>query len=39
VLQHGRVVERGDTEAVLRAPAQPYTRRLVDAVPRARWAP
>jgi peptide/nickel transport system ATP-binding protein len=39
VLQHGRVVERGDTEAELRAPAQPYTRRLVDAVPRARRSP
>jgi peptide/nickel transport system ATP-binding protein len=38
VLQHGRVVERGDTDAVLRAPSQPYTRRLIDAVPRARRA-
>ena len=39
VLEHGRVVERGDTDAVLRAPSDPYTRRLVEAVPRARWAP
>jgi peptide/nickel transport system ATP-binding protein len=39
VLEHGRVVERGDTAAVLRAPSQPYTRRLIEAVPRALWAP
>jgi peptide/nickel transport system ATP-binding protein len=38
VLEHGRVVERGATDAVLRAPAQPYTRRLLEAVPRARRA-
>jgi peptide/nickel transport system ATP-binding protein len=38
VLQHGRVVERGKTDAVLRAPSQPYTQRLVDAVPRPLWA-
>jgi peptide/nickel transport system ATP-binding protein len=37
VLQHGRVVERGATDAVLRAPSQPYTRRLIDAVPRPLW--
>ncbi|MCK2034988.1 ATP-binding cassette domain-containing protein [Microbacterium sp. SSW1-49] len=34
VLQHGRVVEQGATAAVLHAPQQPYTRALVDAVPR-----
>jgi peptide/nickel transport system ATP-binding protein len=37
VLQHGRVVERGPTDAVLNAPQQPYTRRLLDAVPRPAW--
>ena len=37
VLQHGRVVERGATDQVLRAPQQPYTRRLLDAVPRPLW--
>ena len=37
VLQHGRVVERGATDQVLRSPQQPYTRRLLDAVPRPLW--
>ncbi|WP_405618896.1 dipeptide ABC transporter ATP-binding protein [Streptomyces sp. NBC_00076] len=34
VMRHGRVVEHGPVAAVLRAPAQPYTRELLDAVPR-----
>jgi peptide/nickel transport system ATP-binding protein len=38
VLEHGRVVERGPTDAVLAAPAHAYTRRLLDAVPRPPWA-
>jgi ABC-type glutathione transport system ATPase component len=33
VLHRGRVVEQGDTATVLRAPQDPYTRRLLDAVP------
>jgi len=37
VLQHGRVVEHGATDAVLRAPAQAYTRSLLEAVPRPLW--
>ena len=37
VLQHGRVVERGTPDAVLRAPAHPYTRRLLAAVPQPMW--
>ena len=37
VLQHGRVVERGPTDQVIGAPQQPYTRRLLDAVPRPAW--
>jgi peptide/nickel transport system ATP-binding protein len=37
VLQYGHVVERGRTDEVLRAPTQPYTRRLIDAVPRPAW--
>ena len=37
VLQHGRVVERGRPNEVLRAPAHPYTRRLLAAVPRPAW--
>ena len=39
VLQHGRIVERGGTDSVLNAPHQPYTRRLIDAVPRPQWQP
>ncbi|WP_263121299.1 ABC transporter ATP-binding protein [Cellulomonas sp. RIT-PI-Y] len=34
VLHHGRVVEQGATAQVLADPAQPYTRRLLSAVPR-----
>jgi peptide/nickel transport system ATP-binding protein len=39
VLQHGRVVEHGPTDEVLNAPQQPYTRRLIDAVPQPLWQP
>ncbi len=34
VLQDGRVVEQGRTSSVLHEPAHPYTRALVEAVPR-----
>ncbi|MFF8725097.1 dipeptide ABC transporter ATP-binding protein [Streptomyces sp. NPDC015171] len=34
VMRHGRAVERGPVGAVLAAPAEPYTRALLDAVPR-----
>ncbi|MFD7816424.1 ABC transporter ATP-binding protein [Streptomyces sp. NPDC059785] len=34
VLERGRLVEQGDTAQVLGAPAHPYTRRLIDSVPR-----
>ncbi|MFJ4849603.1 MULTISPECIES: ABC transporter ATP-binding protein [unclassified Streptomyces] len=34
VLERGRVVEQGDTGQVLGRPAHPYTRRLIDSVPR-----
>ena len=37
VLQHGRVVERGQTADVLRAPAHPYTQKLLAAVPLPLW--
>ena len=33
VLRQGRIVETGEVRAVFAAPAQEYTRRLVDAVP------
>ncbi|MEV6158899.1 ABC transporter ATP-binding protein [Nonomuraea sp. NPDC052129] len=34
VLERGRVVEQGPTLAVLGSPAHPYTRKLLDSVPR-----
>ncbi|WP_108513914.1 dipeptide ABC transporter ATP-binding protein [Bradyrhizobium algeriense] len=36
VLRHGKVVEHGTVEEVLRNPREPYTRELIDAVPKAR---
>jgi ABC-type microcin C transport system duplicated ATPase subunit YejF len=38
VLQHGRVVERGAAQALLAAPQEAYTRRLIDAMPRPAWS-
>ena len=34
VLEHGRIVEQGDTAEVLGSPRHPYTRRLITSVPR-----
>ncbi|WP_440102964.1 ABC transporter ATP-binding protein [Streptosporangium sp. H16] len=34
VLERGRIVEQGDTATVLGSPSHPYTRRLIDSVPR-----
>ncbi|QFT59488.1 Glutathione import ATP-binding protein GsiA [Sulfitobacter sp. THAF37] len=34
VMQHGRIVEQGSAEEVLNRPQHPYTRLLIDAVPR-----
>jgi ABC-type glutathione transport system ATPase component len=37
VMRHGRVVEAGVTEDVLADPRHPYTRLLLDSVPRKGW--
>ena len=37
VLQQGRVVERGRPGEILRAPAHPYTQRLLAALPQPLW--
>jgi peptide/nickel transport system ATP-binding protein len=39
VMREGRVVERGATAQVLTAPEHPYTRLLLDSVPRPGWKP
>ncbi len=36
VMRHGKVVEQGATSSILDAPAEPYTRALLAAVPRLR---
>ncbi len=37
VMRHGRVVERGETERILRSPQHPYTRLLLDSIPSPGW--
>ncbi|MDK9494277.1 ABC transporter ATP-binding protein [Streptomyces katrae] len=39
VMRHGAVVESGPTQEVLAAPRHPYTRLLLDSVPRPGWDP
>ena len=39
VMRHGRVVESGRTDQVLADPRHPYTRLLLDSVPRPGWDP
>ncbi|MFI9630343.1 ABC transporter ATP-binding protein [Streptomyces sp. NPDC052042] len=39
VMRHGRIVESGRTEQVLADPRHPYTRLLMDSVPRPGWDP
>lgn len=34
VLEHGKVVERGPADQVFRSPSEPYTQRLIAAIPR-----
>ncbi|NUT09670.1 MAG: ABC transporter ATP-binding protein [Nonomuraea sp.] len=37
VMRHGRIVERGETERILRSPRHPYTRLLLDSIPSPGW--
>jgi oligopeptide transport system ATP-binding protein len=39
VMHRGEVVERGPTDQILDRPSDPYTRRLLAAVPRPGWKP
>ena len=39
VMKEGHVMERGSTDAVLDAPDHPYTKALLEAVPRPGWKP
>jgi peptide/nickel transport system ATP-binding protein len=39
VMYRGSVVERGPTDDILGHPAHPYTRLLIDSVPRVGWRP
>ena len=39
VMYRGSVVERGPTDAILGNPTHPYTRLLLDSVPRVGWRP
>ncbi|MFE5699933.1 ABC transporter ATP-binding protein [Rhodococcus koreensis] len=39
VMQNGRIVESSRTEDLLRDPRHPYTRTLLDSVPRPGWRP
>jgi oligopeptide transport system ATP-binding protein len=39
VMHRGRIVESGPTDAILRSPADDYTRQLLAAVPGPGWRP
>ena len=37
VMERGKVVEEGNPEEILSAPVHPYTKSLVDSLPRMSW--
>lgn len=39
VMKNGRIIEKGPTEEVLESPQEPYTKRLLAAIPREGWRP
>jgi peptide/nickel transport system ATP-binding protein len=39
VMRHGEIVEMGDSDEIYRYPGHPYTRMLLDAIPRGRYFP
>jgi ABC-type dipeptide/oligopeptide/nickel transport system ATPase component len=39
VMQHGKVVEQGPADSILQTPREPYTRLLLDSIPRPGWKP
>ncbi len=39
VMHRGRVVESGTVAEILDTPREPYTRRLIDSIPRPGWSP
>jgi len=39
VMHRGRIVEEGETDAILTDPQDPYTQRLLSALPRPGWRP
>ena len=36
VMQEGRIVEYGDTDMIYKKPSHPYTKKLIDCIPKIR---